>query len=103
MVSPFVIAELDHLLLTRHGGLAEHAVLGELAGGAWELPDFGQRRLKAAATIVQAYADVPIGLTDASLIVLADEYRTDRIATLDRQHFSILRLPGGGPVRILPG
>lgn len=102
VVSPFVIAELDYLLLTRHGTHAEQAVLGELAGGAWELPDFGRSRLQAGAAIVQAYADVPIGLTDASLIVLADEYRTDRIATLDRRHFSVLRLPGGGPVRVLP-
>jgi len=102
VLSPFVIAELDHLLLTRHGTRAEQAVLGELTGGAWELADFGTRRLQAAGVIVQAYADVPIGLTDASLVVLAGEYRTDRIATLDRRHFSVLRLPGGGPLRILP-
>ena len=77
-------------------------MLRELAGGAWELADFGVRRMRAATAVVEAYADVPIGLTDASLVVLADEYRTDRIATLDRRPFSVVRLRGGGPVRILP-
>lgn len=102
VVSPFVIAELDYLLLTRHGTAAEQAALSELGGGAWDLADFGTSRLRAAAAIVTAYADVPIGLTDASLIVLADIYGTDQIATLDRRHFSVLRLPGGAPVRIVP-
>ncbi|HMQ38037.1 MAG TPA: PIN domain-containing protein [Micropruina sp.] len=103
VISPYVVAELDYLLLTRHGTRVEQAVLDELSGGAWDLADFGPARLRAATAIVRAYRDVPIGVTDASLIVLAGEYRTDRVATLDRRHFSILRLPGGDPVQLLPG
>lgn len=102
VVSPYVVAELDHLVLTRHGSAAEHAVLDELASGAWLLADFGEARVRAAREIVRAYADVPIGIVDASLAVLAHEHRTDRILTLDRRHFSVLRLPGGPPFRILP-
>lgn len=102
ILSPYVIAELDYLLLTRHGSTAEQAVLSELAGGAWDLADFGTTRIQAAAEVVQAYADVPIGLTDASLMVLATEHSTRTIVTLDRRHFSILRFPGGHPVHILP-
>ena len=37
VVSPFVIAELDYLLLTRLGVDAELLVLAELSGGAWHL------------------------------------------------------------------
>lgn len=103
VISPYVVAELDYLLLTRHGTRVEQAVLDELSGGAWDLADFGPARLRAATAIVRAYRDVPIGVTDASLIVLAGEYRTDRVATLDRRHFSILRRPGGDPVQLLPG
>ena len=32
VVSPYVIAEVDYLVLTRHGSEAERAVLAELAG-----------------------------------------------------------------------
>lgn len=102
VVSPFVIAELDYLVLTRHGSRVEQLVLGELVGGAWDLAEFGTDRLRSAAEIVRSYRDVPIGVTDASLVILASAYRTDRIVTLDRRHFSALRLPGGGPIRILP-
>jgi len=41
-------------------------------------------------------------VTDASLVVLTFEWGTDRIVTLDRRHFSALRLPSGAPIRILP-
>lgn len=37
VVSPYVTAELDYLVATRRGTAAELAVLGELAGGAYEL------------------------------------------------------------------
>ena len=102
VVSPYVVAELDHLMLTRHGSRAEHAVLDELAGGAWLLAELGPARLAAVATVVRNYADVPVGVTDASLVVLAEAFGTDRIVTLDRRHFAILRLPDGRPIRVLP-
>lgn len=102
VISPFVIAELDYLVLTRHGSRVEQLVLDELVSGAWDLAEFGADRLRAAAEIVRSYRDVPIGVTDASLVVLASSYRTDRVATLDRRHFSALRLPNGHPIRILP-
>lgn len=102
VLSPFVLAELDYLLLTRHGTHAEQVVLDEIASGAWIIAEFDHERLRKAAEVVRAYADVPIGLTDASLVVLAHEYRTDRVVTLDRRHFSVLRMPGGSSVRILP-
>ncbi len=102
VVSPYVIAEVDYLVLTRHGAEAEHGVLDELAGGAWELAVMDRDRLSMAADIVQRYADVPIGLTDASNMVLAQAYRTNTIATLDRRHFSILRFGDGSAPKILP-
>ena len=40
VVSPYVVAELDYLVSTRHGVDDELAVLDELAGGAWDLESF---------------------------------------------------------------
>ena len=102
IVSPYVIAELDYLVLTRHGSDAELAVLDELTSGAWELADMTSARIRAATEIVRRYADQPIGLTDASNIVLADAYRTRQIATLDRRHFDVLRFEDHTAVDILP-
>ncbi|QPE04985.1 PIN domain-containing protein [Microbacterium schleiferi] len=102
IVSPYVIAELDYLVLTRHGSDAELVVLDELTSGAWELADMTSARIRVATEIVRRYADQPIGLTDASNIVLADAYRTRQIATLDRRHFEVLRFDDHTAIEILP-
>lgn len=102
IVSPSVIAELDYLVLTRHGTDAELAVLDELSSGAWELAEMTSARIHAATEIVRRYADQPIGLTDAANVVLADVYRTRQIATLDRRHFEVLRFDDHTAVEILP-
>jgi len=102
VVSPYVLAELDYLVLTRHGTAAERAVLDELGGGAWELADMTIGRVRDATRVVDRYADVPIGLTDASNLVLAETYRTQRIVTLDRRHFSIVRFSDGTAPELRP-
>ena len=91
VVSPYVVAETDYLVATRHGTDAELAVLAELAGGAWELPAFEAADLVAARELIERYADQTIGVADASLVVLAARYRTSTIVTLDRRHFGVVR------------
>lgn len=77
-------------------------MLAELTGGAWELASMDRARLEGARLIVQRYSDVPIEVTDASNIVLATAYHTRVIATLDRRHFTILRLADGSAPDLLP-
>ncbi len=102
VVSPYVVAELDYLVATRIGVAAELAVLRELAGPAYELAEVDAGLLSAAADVVEACADQQIGVTDASIVVLAGRYRTDRILTLDRRHFGVLRTSDGGAFTVLP-
>ncbi len=102
VVSPFVVAELDYLVATRHGVTAELAVLAELAGGAWDLPGFDGDDLRQAVTIIERYADQHVGVADASNVVLAGRYQTRTIVTLDRRHFDVLRPLDGGRFTVLP-
>jgi predicted nucleic acid-binding protein len=51
---------------------------------------------------MRQYADERIGITDASLVVLAERLGTNTIATLDRRHFSVLRDKQGKPFDIVP-
>jgi predicted nucleic acid-binding protein len=51
---------------------------------------------------VTRYGDQKIGLTDASLVVLAQRFATRRILTLDRRHFEVVRPVDGGRFTILP-
>ena len=102
IVSPYVVAELDHLVLTREGVLAELTVLRALAGGAWELAPFQIDDVLTAIGLIERYSDQDIGLADASNVVLADRYSTRTIATLDRRHFDVLRPLRGGRFSVVP-
>jgi predicted nucleic acid-binding protein len=97
-----VLAELDRLLATRRGVDAELAALRELSGGAWELAAFGATDLTAARQVVERYRDQEIGLADASLVVLAARHRTNRLLTLDRRHFGVVRTSAGKPFVLVP-
>lgn len=102
VVSPYVVAELDYLLATRRGVHSELAALTELAGGAWELADIKTPDLRDACTVIERYEDQEIGITDASLVILARRYRTDRLLTLDHRHFRVVRTSAGRPFTLLP-
>jgi hypothetical protein len=102
LISPFVLAELDHMILTRMGQGRELALLGEVARGAYRLERFSEEDVTAAIEIVERYADFRIGLADASNVVLANRYGTLDVLTLDERDFRTLRGPGGRPFRILP-
>ncbi|MCX6434350.1 MAG: PIN domain-containing protein [Actinobacteria bacterium] len=102
VVSPYVVAELDYLLTRRAGTRAEIRMLAELSSGAFELPVLGAGDLITCAEVIGRFPDQSIGVTDASLVVLADRYATNRIATFDHRHFSVLRSLTGGAFELLP-
>jgi predicted nucleic acid-binding protein len=102
VVSPYVLAELDYLLATRRGVQAELAALSELSGGAWELPGYDGPDIRRALDVVDRYQDQNVGLADASLVILAARYRTNRLLTLDHRHFRVMRTVAGKPFSLLP-
>ncbi len=102
IVSPFVLAELDYLVADRLGVPAELEVLQAMTSGAYDVAPFDADDVRTAAGIVEQYADQEIGLADASIVVLAHRYRTDRVLTLDTRHFRVLRTIRGRPFTILP-
>jgi predicted nucleic acid-binding protein len=102
VVSPYVVAELDYLVTRRAGMPAEIRMLAELSSGAFELPVLGAADLITCAETIARFHDQSIGVTDASLVLLADRYATKRIATFDHRHFSVLRSADGGAFQLLP-
>jgi uncharacterized protein len=102
ILSPFVLAELDYLLAARVGREAELALLQEVARETYRLAPFSIENVAEARRIMVQYADLRIGLADASNVVLANRHGTLDVLTLDERHFRALRGPGGRPFRILP-
>jgi predicted nucleic acid-binding protein len=102
VVSPYALAELDYLLMDRVGQHVELMVLRQFASGAFDLPAFEPDDIGKAVDIIEKYHDQEIGLADASIVVLADRYKTKEILTLDRRHFDVLRPLSGGRFKLLP-
>ncbi len=100
-LTPFVLAELDYLLATRVSSKAESALLGEVASGVYRLTHFDAHDVGRARGVIEKYADLEIGLADASIVVLAERHRCLEVLTLDERHFRVL-LADGKPCRPLP-
>jgi uncharacterized protein len=52
--------------------------------------------------LVTAYASLPLGGTDASVIALAERHGAIRVATLDRRHFTVVRPRHAEALELLP-
>ena len=102
VTTPFVLAEVDHLALTRGGHRAVKAFRQDVRSGAYTVEWWGAAT-SAASDVADRNLDLGISITDASLVVLADRVDTVDIATLDERHFRALRPLSGGPAfRLLP-
>jgi uncharacterized protein len=102
VLSPFVLAELDYLITSRLGVTAELNMLEDVAGGVYRLAEFTPHDVAQARSVVAKYADLKIGLADASIAVLAARHLTTRVLTLDLRHFRAMEPLQGGSFTILP-
>lgn len=102
LLSPFVLAELDYLLMRDLGRYAQSALLDEVARGAYRLVSFEAGDVARARAIVDRYADLEIGLADASLVVLAERHAVADVLTLDERHFRAMKIGGRKRFRLLP-
>ena len=91
LLSPFVLAELDYLLATQVDARAQMELLEEVARGAYRLEPFSAHDVAAASDVMRRYANLAIGLADASIVVLAERHGTREVLTLDERHFRALR------------
>ena len=102
LLSPFVLAELVYLVATRVGRNEEHALLEEIEGGAYDVVTFTNEDVGRVRRVIAQFEDLQIGLADASIVVIAERYRTHDILTLDERHFRVLTGSDKRPFRLLP-
>ena len=102
VLSPFVLAELDYLIGTRAGVADELKVLSDVASGVYSLAELDRFDIAQSAAVVERYREMRIGLTDASLVVLAARYGTTRLLTFDHKHFRAIRPLTADAFTILP-
>jgi hypothetical protein len=52
--------------------------------------------------LVDRYQNLPLGGTDASVIAIAERLGVERVATLDRRHFTVVRPVHCPPFELFP-
>jgi predicted nucleic acid-binding protein len=95
-----VLTEATHLLAGVHGGRAA-CVDFFLSGGAL-LVCSSMTSLQRVRKLLYKYADLPMDLADATLVALAEELDCTSVFTTDRTDFSVYRVKGRKPFRIVP-
>lgn len=94
-VPALVLAELDYFL--RNERRAMQVFMRDLATGAFTYAAPTLDELSRAMDIDRRYADLGLGLVDASIVALADGLGIRRLATRDVRHFAAIRLRDGSP------
>lgn len=85
-----VVTETCHLLLSRLGVQAELRFIEQVSTNV-EIHELGQEHLGAIRVLMEKYADLPMDLADASLVVAATELGEGRILSTDQRDFDTYR------------
>ncbi|GAA3788909.1 hypothetical protein GCM10022403_024170 [Streptomyces coacervatus] len=107
VIPQLVLAELDHLLSGRFGkdpaGLVMDQLVTQARTGRYLLGDANADVLADARLVQRRYRDLALDLTDSVITVLAREYATDTVLSLDRKDFRAIRpLTSHAAFRLLP-
>jgi predicted nucleic acid-binding protein len=85
------LTEATHLMTRRLGTRFAQGLMDEVADGGialWDIPEAHVSRIPA---MMQRYANLPMDLADASLVLLAEHLGHGRILTTDERDFGTYR------------
>lgn len=102
IVPELVIAELDYLLLRHLGRAAEEAFLDDVIAGVYRREPLQDEDMVRGLELVRRYRERDIGITDATILAVAERHDCHRILTLDERHFRTLRFRDRTKLTLLP-
>ena len=86
-----VMTETCHLLLTRLGSRSQRTFVESFSAGAFDVFELERRHAPRVSDLMDKYADLPMDLADASLVLLAEELGHGRILSTDTRDFGAYR------------
>lgn len=98
-----VLVELDYWVRRAASIDVWLAFCEDVAAGAYALWPLDGGLLLKAAELQSRFRDQPIGFVDSAVFVTCEALGEDKVATLDRRHFSVLRTEAGRSLRVVPG
>lgn len=98
-VPGLVLAEVDYFLRDEREAMG--SFMSDLERGAFTYAPPTLDQLRRAMELDRRYADLRIGLVDASVVVLAEDLGLRRLATRDVRHFAAIRLRDGTALELV--
>jgi predicted nucleic acid-binding protein len=102
LVPELVVTEVSYLLSDRIGAHAEIAFAESIAAGELNVEPVLEDEWERVAELVSRYVDLPLGMADASLVVLAERHRQHEIASLDHRHLGVVQPRHTDRLTLLP-
>jgi predicted nucleic acid-binding protein len=102
IVPALVVTEVAYLVGDRIGHVAEQAFARSLRDGELLVESVEPSDWARICELLDAYADLPLGIVDASVVATCERLGASTLATLDRRHFSVVRLRQGQTLTLLP-
>ena len=102
VVPALVLAELDYWCHKRLDGEVWLAFLEDVILGAYRVEPPTEADLERCHTLQRRYADLRLGVVDASVIALLERLGERRVATLDHRHFAVVRPAHADALELLP-
>ncbi|MGH2914876.1 MAG: type II toxin-antitoxin system VapC family toxin [Solirubrobacteraceae bacterium] len=91
LVPGAALVEIDYWLLKLAGAEVWAGFVADIERGAYRVAHPTDADLRRAADLELQYADLDLGLVDASIVALCERLAETRLATLDHRHFSVIR------------
>jgi predicted nucleic acid-binding protein len=102
VIPALVLAELDYWIHRRLDDAVWLAFLDDLLAGAYRPEPPSLEDLARCRELQGRYADLRLGVVDASVIALAERLGEEKVATLDHRHFAVVRPGHVDSLRLLP-
>ncbi len=91
VVPALVVTEVAYFLGDRIGPRAEQAFARSLRDGELLVEPVERQDWRRIDELLRDYADLPIGIVDASVVAACERLGATTLATLDRRHFRVVR------------
>ncbi len=96
------MAEVSYLVGTNLSAAAEVDFFKMLQSERFRVEPLLAQDIARVAELVERYADLPLGGTDASVVAAAERLGLDAVATLDHRHFNVVRPSHVEALTLLP-
>lgn len=94
-----VLTETTHLMNARLSPAVSSRFLGNVADGFCSIHELQSAHVRRISLLMDKYADLPMDLADASLVLLAEHLNDGRILSTDSRDFQTYRFKNHQPFR----